>query len=212
MCTCCVLSLPPPFPLHQAVKTALYHRCLSLSLFVICRELVLTLSFVYVRFLDGTFSNSGSLKYNSSRAVCYYLPDRPPLLLEKGRQQTHPPPSTMVTPFLVQNSASQVSLPPGDFHSGLKSKISISSIANAMRKRKIPTQTYPVHPKSFMKSDGPCTLSLNADHEASSGLPMFSSGAVISGSLELSKISRLLHSIQITVIIPTGVPACGNCD
>jgi len=74
-----------------------------------------------------------------------------------------------------------------------------------MRKRKSPLQNYPMLSKSYTKVYGPCTLSLNADHEAGSGLPIFSNGAVISGSLEMSKISKMLQSIRIMVIIPTGV-------
>lgn len=114
----------------------------------------------------------------------------------------------MVAPFLARNSASQVSLPPGDNHPKLNPKVSIASIANAMRKRKLPHQNFPALPKNYTKAYGPCTLSLNADHEASSGLPIYSNGAVISGSLEISKISKMLQSIQIMVTIPTGLPAC----
>lgn len=116
----------------------------------------------------------------------------------------------MVAPFLVQNSASQVSLPPGDYRPTLKSRISISSISNAMRGKKFPHENLPEHPKKYTKAYGPCTLSLNADHEASSGLPIFSNGTVISGSLEISKITKMLQSIQIMVIILTGVSACGR--
>ncbi|KAF9643589.1 hypothetical protein BDM02DRAFT_3132325 [Thelephora ganbajun] len=104
----------------------------------------------------------------------------------------------MVAPFLVHNSASQVSLPYGDCPK-LKSKVSMSSIASAMRMRKFPLQGYPAHPKNYTKVYGPCTLSLNADHEASSGLPIFTNGAVISGSLEMSKISKMLQSVQMMV-------------
>ena len=112
----------------------------------------------------------------------------------------------MVTPSLALNSASHVSLPPGDFRPSLKSKISISSVANAVFKRKLRHQDLPPHPKIFTKGHGPCTLTLNADHEASSGLPIFSNGAVISGSLEISKVSKILQSIQIMVTIPIGAP------
>lgn len=135
--------------------------------------------------------------------MAYRLPARPSLLLEKGPQQNHLPPSVMAAPFPVQNSTSQVSLPPGGRRPTLKSKVSISSITNAMLRRKPPYQNYPAHPKNYTKAYGPCTLSLNADHEASSGLPIFSNGTVISGSLEISKISKMLHSIQIMVTIPT---------
>jgi len=146
---------------------------------------------------DGTSSRPGSPIYNSSRSITYRLPD-------------HPSPSTMAPPFPVQNSASQVSLPPGGYRSRLNSGVSLSSIANAMRKRKPPLQNYPVLPKNYTRVYGPYTLSLNTDHEASSGLPIFSSGAVISGSLEVSKISKMLHSIRIMVTIPAAVPTCGG--
>jgi hypothetical protein len=116
----------------------------------------------------------------------------------------------MVAPFLLQDPASQVSLPPGDRRYKLKPKVSISSIANAMRKKDFRHQSYPALPENYMKAYGPCTLTLNADHEAGSGLPIFSSGAVISGSLELSRISKLLHSIQLMVSITAGVLRCGT--
>jgi len=112
----------------------------------------------------------------------------------------------MVAHFLVQNSASQASLSPGDHHPALKSKISIYSVANAMRKKKSP-QSSPTHFKNYMKAHGPCTLSLDADHEADSGHPVFFNGSVLSGSLEISKISKVLHSIEIMVVIATGAPA-----
>lgn len=81
-----------------------------------------------------------------------------------------------------------------------------------MRKRDFPHHSYTTLPKNYTKAYGPCTLSLNADHEAGSGLPIFSNGAVISGSLEISKISKLLQSIQIMVRIQTGVPVrVGPC-
>ncbi|KAF9783382.1 hypothetical protein BJ322DRAFT_1110263 [Thelephora terrestris] len=105
----------------------------------------------------------------------------------------------MVAPFLLQNTSSQLSLPPGDSHHKLKSKVSISSLANAMRKKEFLHQSYPALPKHYTKAYGQCTLSLNTDHEASSGLPVFSNGAVISGSLEISRISKMLQSIQIMV-------------
>lgn len=106
----------------------------------------------------------------------------------------------MVAPFLLQNNtSSHISLPAGDFQHKLKSKVSISSIANALRKKEFLHQSYPSLPKNYTKAYGPCTLSLNADHEASSGLPVFSNGAVISGSLEISRISKMLQSIQIMV-------------
>ena len=108
----------------------------------------------------------------------------------------------MVVPSAVRTSGSQVSLPPGDYHPKLKSKVSISSIANAIYKRKSTQQNYPTRPQNYTKGYGPFTLSLNADHEAGSGLPMFSNGAVMSGSLEISKVSKLLQSIQIMVTIP----------
>ena len=113
----------------------------------------------------------------------------------------------MVAPFLLQRSASQVSLPPTEHHTGLKSKVSLSSLAKAMRKKEFLHQSYPALPKSYTKAYGPCTLTLNAAHEASSGLPIFSNGGVISGSLEISKISKMLHSIQIMVTIPTRASA-----
>jgi len=116
----------------------------------------------------------------------------------------------MVAPFLVQNSASQVSLPPGNHHPKLKTRVSLSSIANTIRRRKSHHQNRPARPKSYTKANGPCTLSLYADHEASSGLPTFSSGAVISGSLEISKVSKTLQSIQMMVTIPTGISVCGG--
>lgn len=105
----------------------------------------------------------------------------------------------MVAPFLLQKSHSLVSLPTAGNDQGVKSKISISTIANAMRKKEFPHHSYTTLPKNYTKAYGPCTLSLNADHEASSGLPIFTNGAVISGSLEISKISKLLQSIQIMV-------------
>lgn len=110
----------------------------------------------------------------------------------------------MVAPSLVQASASQVSLPLSAYHTKLKHKVSISSIANTVRKRKFPNKDHPPHPHishNYTKEYGPLTLSLNADHEASSGLPTFSNGAMISGSLEISKIAKWLHSIQIMVTI-----------
>lgn len=113
----------------------------------------------------------------------------------------------MVMPPLAQNPASHVSLPPGDFRPRLKSKVSISSVANAVFKRKLRQQDLPVHPRIFTKGHGPCTLTLNADHEANSGLPFFSNGAVVSGSLEISKVSKSLQSIQIMVTIPVRAPA-----
>lgn len=115
----------------------------------------------------------------------------------------------MAFPSLVQGSGSHVSLPPSSYHPKLKSKVSISSITNAfMRKRKLSHQSYPARPQNYTKEYGPFTLSLNADHEASSGLPMFTNGSVISGSLEISKVSKLLQSIQIMASVPTGVPGC----
>lgn len=116
----------------------------------------------------------------------------------------------MVTPSLAQNSASHVSLPPGDFRPSLKSKVSISSVANAVFRRKLRYQDRLAHPKIFTKGHGPCTLTLNADYEAGSGLPIFCSGAVMSGSLEISKVSKTLHSIQIMVTIPAGAPVCAG--
>lgn len=136
--------------------------------------------------------------YNPSRSVTYRLPDRPPPPLERRPRQNSPFP-TMVAPFLLQNPSSQVSLPPGDSLPKLKSKVSISSLANAMRKKGFPHQSYPPLTKNYTKVYGPCNLSLNAEHEASSGLPVFSSGGVISGSLEISKISKALQSIQLMV-------------
>ena len=112
----------------------------------------------------------------------------------------------MVAPFLVQNSVSQVSLSPGEHRPSMKSKVSLYSIANALRK-KCPPESGPTHPTNYTKAYGPCTLFLDAGHEADSGLPIFSNGAVISGSLEISKISKHLQSIQIMVIIPIGALA-----
>ena len=106
----------------------------------------------------------------------------------------------------AQSSDSQVSLPPGERRPRLRSKVSLSSIANAMRRRKASPQSFhPANPQNYTKGYGPFTLSLNADHEDSSGLPVFANGAVISGSLEISKIAKLLQSIQIMVSIPVGV-------
>jgi len=101
----------------------------------------------------------------------------------------------------AQSPVSQVPPPPGEHHPRLRSKVSLSSIANAMRKRKLSSpQDFPVpHPQHYTKGYGPFTLSLNADHEASSGLPVFTNGSVISGSLEISKIAKLLQSIQVVV-------------
>ena len=147
--------------------------------------------------------------YNHSRAIAYRLP-RPPAssaweTTSAAPLPFPPSPSTiMVAPFLLQNS-SQVSLPPGDGNHAMKSKVSLSTLANAMRKGEFPHHSYTSLPKNYTKSYGPCTLSLNADHEASSGLPIFSNGAVISGSLEISKISKLLQSIQMMVRMPTSV-------
>ena len=138
--------------------------------------------------------------YNLSTAIAYRLPDRPPPSLPPSPPHHH---STMVAPFLLHNSVSQVSLAPSN--RGLKSKVSLSALANAMRKGEFPHHSYTNLPKNYTKSYGPCTLSLNADHEACSGLPIFSNGAVISGSLEISKISKLLQSIQMMVRMPTGV-------
>lgn len=111
----------------------------------------------------------------------------------------------MVFPSLVQASGSQASLPPGSYQPGIKSKVSLSSFTNAIRKRKFPHQSYPARPQNYTKAYGPFTLSLNADHEASSGLPVFTNGAVMSGFLEISKVSKQLQSIQIMVTIPTRV-------
>jgi hypothetical protein len=116
----------------------------------------------------------------------------------------------MVAPFLVQNSASQITLPLGDYHPNLKSMISMTSITNAIRRRKNSHQNLPVYPQNYTKAHGHCILSLNAEHEASSGLPVFSSGSVISGSLEISKVSKMLESIQIMVNVSAGTPVCGG--
>jgi hypothetical protein len=180
------------------------------SLSVICSELALftTLAVLGLRASSkGQPTCPSSHIYNPPRAIGYRLPVRPPLLLGSGPHQSPPPPYTMVTPSFAQNSASRVSLPPGDFRPSLKSKVSISSVANAVFRRKLRSQDHPAHPKIFTKGNGPCMLTLNADHESSSGLPIFPNGAVISGSLEISKVSKILHSIQIMVTIPVGTPA-----
>ena len=192
-------------PLHQDVEIALDHQYLYFRPLPSFVPNWLCIPTAYTRYFVGVNSRAGSLIYNSSQVVACCLPTRPPLLLGKGPHQSYPPPSAMVAPFLAQNLASQVSLPPGDHHPKLKSRVSIPSITNAMRRRKFPHQNLPAHPKNYTKAYGPCTLSLNADHEASSGLPIFSNGTVISGTLEISKVSKMLQLVQIMVSIPAGV-------
>ena len=116
----------------------------------------------------------------------------------------------------AQGANSQVSLPPGEHRPRLRSKVSLSSITNSLLRRKPSVSHHhfplPPHPQNYTKGYGPFTLSLNADHEASSGLPVFTNGAVINGSLEISKIAKLLQSIQIMVSIPTWSTGNGRGD
>ena len=157
----------------------------------------------------GPVAHPGSLIYNPSRIICYYLPRLPASPSREGTSVDPSSPllSTMTAPFFVQNSVSQVSLPSGDHHPKLKSKVSIPSIVNTVRATGSLHQNRPAHLKNYTKAYGPCTLFLNADQEASSGLPIFSNGAVVSGSLEISEISKVLKSIRIIVSVPTGAPA-----